>query len=384
MTTLRFKRVPRAVELGHPWIYADVLTGPPTVPGQVVTLVAPDGRMVATGYADAGPIGVRVLARGQVRIDTPFFDRRLASAAALRRNIVPADTNALRIVHGEGDRLPGIVVDQYDRFAVLRFDGAGARKLLPLLEPSLKRLLPKLGCSSLLLREGRGKDKSVKSLVGSLPDAPITVLERGMKLVTDLRFGQKTGLFLDHRDSRALVRSCSAGKRVLNLYGYTGGFSIAAALGGATEVVTVDIASAALEMAERTFRANGLDDFSHRTVPADVPEFLRSERSLFDLVIADPPSFAPNAAAVRNALASYRKLHLACLAKLMPGGLYLAASCSSHIDEQAFRATLAEAATQAGRSVQVLARQGAAPDHPCLLSFPEGDYLKVLLCRVES
>jgi 23S rRNA (cytosine1962-C5)-methyltransferase len=204
-----------------------------------------------------------------------------------------------------------------------------------------------------------------------------------MVLRADLARGQKTGLFLDHRESRRRVRELSRGLRVLNLYGYTGAFSVAAGLGGALEVDTVDAARPALAVAEENWARNGLPAGAHRTHARDVPEFLADMRARgrrWDLVIADPPSFAPNEASVPGALKSYRALHRACLRVLEPGGLYLAASCSSHVDRSAFDRTLREAAEKIG-VVQVLERSGAPADHPSLAAFPEGDYLKVTLAR---
>ena len=202
-----------------------------------------------------------------------------------------------------------------------------------------------------------------------------------MKLCANLWRGQKTGLFLDHRESRRRVRALASGLRVLNLYGYTGGFSVAAGLGGAREVVTVDSAAPALALAERSWQHNALDPSAHRTHATDVPELLARERTLFDLIVADPPSFAPNAQSKPAALKSYAALHAACLARLVPGGYYLGASCSSHISAEEFDATLREGARQSRRVLQILERSGAPADHPRLLAFPEGDYLKVVLAR---
>jgi 23S rRNA (cytosine1962-C5)-methyltransferase len=212
----------------------------------------------------------------------------------------------------------------------------------------------------------------------------VTVLERGMKLVVSLWRGQKTGLFLDHRESRWRIRQLSDGCRVLNLYGYTGGFSVAAGLGGANEVVTVDSARPALELAAKSWDANALEGRRHRAVASDVARFMSALRDdeRYDIVIADPPSFAPRQRDVPGAIRAYRKLHQSCLEHVRHGGLYLAASCSSHITSDVFRASLHDAARAAHRSAQIVESWGAPPDHPTLRAFPEGNYLKVCLLRV--
>jgi len=205
-----------------------------------------------------------------------------------------------------------------------------------------------------------------------------------MKLEVDLVQGQKTGLFLDHRESRARVRALASGRRVLNLYGYTGGFSVAAGLGGAARATTVDVADGAIRAAERNWAHNGLDAARHTGETSDALEWLTTHargHERFDVVIADPPSFAPSEAAVEGALASYVELHHRALALVAPGGLYLAASCSSHVDRAAFEQTLRVGAERSRRVLQVLDRWGAPADHPTLVAFPEGDYLKCALLR---
>jgi 23S rRNA (cytosine1962-C5)-methyltransferase len=265
---------------------------------------------------------------------------------------------------------------------VLRLDGGGATARAEALRAALIAQLPSLGVRGLLERRGRKATLEVREAWGERAPEELEIRERGMRLLVDPWRGQKTGMFLDHRESRALVRSLSADARVLNLYGYTGGFSIAAGLGGARLVDTVDVAPAAVDTAVRAWARNGLEPRRHTGHAADVPEFLAAAGAArWELIVADPPSFAPKAAAVPAALASYRKLHAACLRHLTRGGLYVAASCSSHVDREAFERTLREGAEDAGAVLQVLGRWGAPADHPRLAAFPEGDYLKVVLAR---
>jgi 23S rRNA (cytosine1962-C5)-methyltransferase len=368
-----------AIEAGHPWIWRDALAPFDLTPGTVVR-VHDDRGPVATGLVERGPIGVRVLSSRSIAVDDAFFVSRTARASALRERVVFGDTNAFRLVHGEGDGLPGIIVDVYDQWAVVQFDGAAAEHFRDAVVRGVRQVRPSL--RGILVRTGRRESKRVELADGEAPPSLVTVREHGMVLLADLMHGQKTGLFLDHRESRHRVRGLSRGLRVLNLYGYTGGFSVAAGLGGASEVDTVDVAAPALELAQASWAANPLDAV-HRTHVRDAPEFLeeaRREGRQWDLVIADPPSFAPNEASLPQAIKSYRSLHRACLRVLAANGFYLAASCSSHVDRVTFDRTLREAAEKIG-PLQILERSGAPADHPRLSAFPEGDYLKVVLAR---
>jgi 23S rRNA (cytosine1962-C5)-methyltransferase len=299
--------------------------------------------------------------------------------------VVPPVTSAYRLLHAEGDRLPGVVCDRYAEHAVLALEGAAARAFRQTIVELLARALAAAGIRGLLLREGRQRERSVEPVWGSSPPQEVVVEEHGMQLAANLWRGQKTGLFLDHRESRRRVRGLSGGLRVLNLYAYTGGFSVAAGLGGAAEVTSVDSAAPALALAERSWALNDLPARAHHALCADVPAQLaalaqRGER--FDLVIADPPSFAPSEAKKAAALESYAALHNGALGVLADGGYYLAASCSSHVGAAEFEASLREGARRSRAVLQLLERWGAPPDHPRLLAFPEGDYLKVALSRV--
>ncbi len=385
MSQLRLLRpLERVIASGHPWIYRDALSGD-AAPGEVVTVVNRKGRFVCRGIADAGPIGMRVFTTRDEPLE-PLFASRLARAFELRRGLLEGgglgDTDTYRLVHGEGDRLPGVVVDRYGSHATLRFDGQGATAWRDAVIAALQPLLASLEVTALITRQGRKRQIKTEVAFGEVADQ-VVVREHGMKLLFDPRAGQKTGLFLDHRETRRLVRGMSRGKRVLNLYGYTGGFSVAAGLGGATAVTTVDIAPRAIDLASETFAANDLPAARHEGIASDVPAYLEGEtRRPVDLIVCDPPSFAPNEDALGAALEKYRELHRQCLGRLRPGGIYVAASCSSHVNRSAFDATLTEGAKRARKMLQVLGRFGAPIDHPRLLAFPEGDYLKVVIARV--
>lgn len=396
------KPLDRALRSGHPWLYRDALEAHELPPGTAIRIASKDGKVLGCGLTESGPIGVRVWTTTDAPIDRALIAERVREALALRSRVIPPSTNAYRLLHGEGDRMPGVVCDRYDSVAVLKLDGESSSALLaPLLEV-LREQLPALGVTTLLRRVSRTQRKqqalateaslrgaeqptepgSAQLEWGTLPAQPMVVLENGMKLAVDVVHGQKTGLFLDQREARARVRSLGREASVLNLYGYTGGFSAAAALGGARAVTTVDVAAPALALAEQTFALNELPAGLHTTAAADVHEWLADRRDRFDLVIADPPNFAPSEAALGAALASYANLHALALAVVARGGYYMAGSCSSHVDAAAFLETLRAGAQRARRIVQILDQHGAPPDHPRLLAFPEGDYLKVVLARV--
>ena len=385
LTVTLCKPLERVVAHGHPWIYRDALKEREIPAGKVVTVLDRRGRFLARGLAEAGPIGVRVFTRRDVPVDDALVAARLDAAIALRRAMWPDDTTALRLLHGEGDLLPGAVVDVYGPYAVLRLDGKGIERFRGALVGLLADRLPALGVETLLARSGRGQTRKVAAVWGTPPTALVEIREHGMRMPADLLEGQKTGLFLDHRDERLRVRALAGGRTVLNLFGYTGGFSIAAGPGGATSVDTVDVAPGAIALANDGWARNGLDPAQHEGHAVEAEAFLKRAKQQgrrWDLIVADPPSFAPSEAAKRGALRAYKALHAACMAQVADGGLYLGASCSSHVHREDFDATIREAAHAAGVEAQVLHRGSAGFDHPVPAGFPEGAYLKSTLVRV--
>lgn len=376
------KPLERALRSGHPWVFRDALEAFACAPGTRVRVLDKQGRFIAAGLADAGPIAVRVFSRRDEDIDEALFQRRIARAFAMRARVVPEQTDAYRLLHGEGDALPGFVCDRYGSCAVLKLDGEAAPAHASTFARCLTAALADIGVNSLIVRTSRKQADNCELVWGAAPAREQIVHEHAMRLWTNVYEGQKTGLFLDHRETRLRVRALARGLSVLNLYGYTGGFSVAAGLGGAARVTTVDLAKPALALAERSFVDNGLSASLHTCVASDALGFLaqaakRGER--YQLVIADPPNFAPRKTAVENATKAYEALHAAALSVLERDGLYLAASCSSHIDRAAFEETLRRGAAHQRRILQVLEQGGAPADHPRLLAFPEGDYLKVSL-----
>jgi len=371
-----------SVRRGHPWVYREgFVRAPDLASGTVVTLVDEEDTHLGVGLYDAqSPIAARVFALEGL-IDPHTLLIRLEQAFRRRDTFVGPNTTAYRLCNGEGDHLPGLVIDKYGHVAVVRLDGEHLLSWLDALVPPLAKSLAARGVTSLALRRARDEagDKRTRTLAGDEPPDRLVVYEHGMAMEVDLAHGQKTGAFLDQRDNRALIRSLARGRaRVLNLYSFAGGFSVAAALGGAKHVTSVDIASAAHASAQRSFRENNLDPTAHAFVAADAFAFLeaaarRGDR--YDLIISDPPSFAPNEKTKPRALGAYRKLHAALAKVLDRGGVLCAASCSSHVSTEEFVGTL-DQATLGRDDLSLVSIHGHAPDHPTLPAWSEGRYLK--------
>ena len=395
------KRLGRAIRGGHPWIYRDALAASPRLADGTVVLVAgADGRPLARGFWDAtSPIAVRILgAAGELDV-SPEIDRRLAEALARRLQAIDRRrTDAFRWVHGEADALPGVHVDVYGAALSLRFDGGGARAFYRELPARLREAARRDGLpiEAILERRPRGGERRPSGgdgdegertfpLYGALPDGELEIRENGLLFGADLRRGQKGGLFLDQRENRALVGSLARERRVLNLFGYTGGFSVYAAAGGARTTTTVDVAAPAIAAARRNFARNQLPIDNARFAAEDAFAFLTRAAAAgerFELVISDPPSFAHNRRALETGLRAYRRLHRLCAAVTAPGGILCAASCSSHVGRDAFVATIRDGVRDAGRRAALGEIHGAAVDHPVVPPFPEGNYLKFAVVRL--
>jgi len=321
---------------------------------------------------------VRVWTRGDASVDEKLFRQRIARAVKLRTRWFDESTDAFRVIHGEGDRMPGVVVDRYGSVCVVAFDDSAIRAHHASLVPMIAEETRPLGVRSVLVRSGRGDQKRVELAAGDAPDMRPCVKEHGVPFFVDLEKGQKTGAFLDQRENRKRVGAMAARRSVLNLFSYTGGFSLHAALGGATRVTSVDVAAQGHATAQESFKRAGVSPSGHEFVTQDCFAFLESAHKRgrkWDVVISDPPSFAPNEKSVPNALASYRALHKACTSVLASGGIFCAASCSSHVGAEAFCSTLDDASLETD-ALRMVALHGAPCDHPMLAAFPEGRYLK--------
>lgn len=370
------------LQRGHPWVYRDHVPPRFRAPqGSFVRVVA--GAFSGFALWDSeSPIALRVYSRKRVP-DARWVLERVRAAKELRTAFLGQETTAFRLLFGEGDGLPGVTCDVYGRYAALVTYADSVDTLVPWVVAALRQELKLDGIVRRRRRADSEGETRSEALVGELP-APFVVLENGMKLEVDLVAGQKTGLFLDHRDNRTTVRRLARGRRVLNLFSYTGAFSLAAVLGGATHVVSVDSAAPASEAARRNFALNGIEPSDHEFVARDAFEYLeecRERGQRFDLVIADPPSFAGGKQQLKRALRAYERLHALCLRVTEPGGLYVAASCTAQVSPQAFRKTLADAAERAKVDLFVVHDAGHALDHPIRASHPEGRYLKFMVTR---
>jgi len=366
----------------HPWVYRGALADAVPAGTAPVLLTAADGRRLGTALpgSSGGSLALRVVTWGEERWDAGSLRRRLERAVELRR-LLAIDSDALRLVHAEGDGLPGLVIDRYADAAVVETYEAA---WLPLLDEVSSFLLAEQRCAVVLHREGAGSAPA-RPLRGELPAGPVVVREGRLAFPVDVVGGQKTGFFLDQRDNRRRVGELAAGRTVLNLFSYSGGFAVAALVGGARRAVNVDASRPALELARSAYRLNGLaaaeDDFVRGDVFAVARE-LAGAGARFDLVVVDPPAFVRRRGERRSGLGGYRDVNLQALRLLCRGGLLLTCSCSALVDEESLRGALLAAALDAGREVQVLEWRGAAADHPVALACPETRHLKALLCRV--
>jgi 23S rRNA (cytosine1962-C5)-methyltransferase len=369
----------RAIREGHPWLFREAVdaAGEPA-DGAPVRVFAKDSRCLATGFwSSASPIAVRILEPGPLDDLVEARRDRLRRALRLRAGVLDLrSTTAFRWVHGEADRLPGLHLDLYGDVGVARFDGGGARAFyrdLPALVQEIRPL-------QALIDRGSGE-----TLAGRAPDR-LEVLENGLRFEVHPGRAGKGGLFLDQRDNRALVERLARDAAVLNLFGATGAFSLYAARGGARSTDTVDVARPALEVARRNFRLNGLSPEAAGFHVRDVFEFLEDatrRRRAWDLVVSDPPSFAPNRKSVDAARRAYVRLHRLAASVAVRGGVLCAASCSSHFPRADFLASIEAGVRRAGRRFRLEDVRGPGPDHPPLPGFPEGDYLKFAVGRVD-
>lgn len=386
------KDLARHLRAGHPWVFRKAVEkAPKGLPAGAIVDVTDEGRFVARGYFDPhSAISVRILTRDPAEeIDAAFWRRRVARSLALRAELL-LGTTGFRMVHGESDGLPGVVADRYDRFAVLKLYSAG---LVPHRGAIVEALRAEAGgLSGVYGRDEIPRDDDEEGgapagrvLWGAEPPERIAIDEHGMKLLVDVRKGQKTGHFLDQRENRRMVRELARGRpEALNLFAYTGGFSVAAALGGSRHVVSVDVDADAVALARENFRANGLDPADHAFAAEDAFEMLaryKREGRRFDLVVCDPPAFAKSQRAVDAAIAGYASLNRAALAVVAPGGLLVTASCSARVSVEQFTEAVKEAAFKARVDLQLVGETRQPADHPVSLQFREGRYLKCLVLR---
>ncbi len=387
------KGLGRHLRAGHPWVFRKALEQVPKIPPGSVVDLTEHGKFVARGYFDPhSAIAVRILTRDPAEtIDETFFARAVERAWGTRQLLVDLrGTDSFRLLHGEGDGVPGVVVDWYAGYAVLKLYSAGLTPYRPLIVEALKQAAP--GLKGIIGRDEIGRDDSTeegaassgKMLFGEPAPEQIRIHERDAAFLVDAYRGQKTGFFLDQREHRSLIRRLSRDREVLNCFCYTGGFSVNAALGGARNVFSVDSDEEAIALARDNFALNSLAPEKHDFLATDVFELLASlkqEGRAFDMIILDPPAFAKSQRAVESALDGYASLNRQALALLRPGGLLATASCSARVTPEAFYEAIKEAGFKAGVDLALVEERYQPPDHPIRLQFREGRYLKFFVLQ---
>ncbi|MBO5634955.1 MAG: class I SAM-dependent rRNA methyltransferase [Bacteroidales bacterium] len=381
----------------HPWVFSGAvaqIVGQPSE-GDVVGVFAHDGSFLAYGHYQIGSIAVRVLSfSGEDVLGPDFWVNMIGRALKVRMATGLAnglETNCFRLVHGEGDGLPGLIIDWYDGVCVLQAHSVGMFRSKGAICEALKSVFGERLKAVYDKSSGTAPFKAGLDLVDGylykaegFSDDEQVVLENGNKFFVNWTEGQKTGFFLDQRENRALVGRYSAGRNVLNLFCYTGGFSVYALRGGALRVDSVDSSRKAVDMVGRNMDLNGYGSELHEDICADAIDFLRGvPEDKYDLMIVDPPAFAKHRGALSNALRAYQRLNAAAISKVAPGGLVFTFSCSQVVDKEAFALAVFSAAAQTGRSVRILDRLNQPADHSVNIYHPEGEYLKGLLLYVE-
>ena len=380
----------------HPWVFSGAIAqvqGSPAE-GDIVAVHASDGSFLAYGHYQIGSIAVRVLSFDADVMDPNFWEEMIARAIQVRIACGlhgSADTTCYRLVHGEGDNLPGLIIDYYDGVCVMQAHSAGMFRAKHQISDALQKVYGDALKAVYDKSSGTAPFKAGLDLIDGylykredFTADELVVLENGQKFIVNWTEGQKTGFFLDQRDNRALVGSLSKGRNVLNLFCYTGGFSIYALANGAAHVDSVDSSKKAMMMVDRNVLANGFDPSRHTSLCCDAIEYLRDvPEGKYDLMIVDPPAFAKHRGALKNALRAYQRLNAAAISKVAPGGFVFTYSCSQVVDKESFALAVFSAAAQCGRSVRILDRLNQPCDHSVNIYHPEGEYLKGLLLYVE-
>ena len=380
----------------HPWIFSGAIgrvecSADAIAEGEVVDVFTASGDFIARGHYQIGSIAVRVLTFEREPIDAQWWTDRLRSAREVRRVQGLLDdgrTTCYRLVHGEGDLLPGLVVDIYGSTAVVQCHSVGMYRSRERIAETLvalygDRLTAVYDKSSQTVPYKAGLNAVDGYLFGRSPSPVQEVLENGHRFLVDWEEGQKTGFFLDQRCSRELVGRYAAGRTVLNTFCYTGGFSVYAAAGGAKEVCSVDASERAVRLAEENMRLNFGSEVRHTTLVCDAVEYLKEIGDRYDLIILDPPAFAKHHKVLGNAMQGYKRLNARALSQIRPGGILFTFSCSQAVSKELFRTTVFSAAAIAGRRVRILHQLAQPADHPIDIYHPEGEYLKGLVLYVE-
>ena len=380
----------------HPWIFSGAIgrvecPSDTIAEGEIVDVHTAAGDFIARGHYQIGSIAVRVLTFAQEPIDAAWWHARIRSACEVRRTlglIGNAATTCYRLVHGEGDSLPGLVIDIYGTTAVVQCHSVGMYRSRMQIAEALRevygeRLAAVYDKSSQTVPYKAGLNAVDGYLMGKVAVPTQEVSENGHRFLVNWEEGQKTGFFLDQRCNRELVERYAAGRTVLNTFCYTGGFSVYAATGGAKEVCSVDASERAVQLADENMRLNFGDSFPHTTLACDAVEYLKQIGDRYDLIILDPPAFAKHHKVLGNAMQGYKRLNARALSQIRPDGILFTFSCSQAVTKELFRTTVFSAAAIAGRNVRILHQLAQPADHPINIYHPEGEYLKGLVLYVE-
>lgn len=373
----------------HPWIFSGAIKSisGEVAEGDLVRVESCSHEFLALGHYQIGSIAIRIISFEDVSIDRAFLTKRIENAYGLRRALVTGDTNAYRLIHGEGDCLPGLVVDVYNNTAVLQAHSVGMHTLRTLLAEIIVEVVPEV-TKVYYKSEGTMPHKAPVEvvdgyLIGSYDESDEIAVENGLKFHADWLEGQKTGFFLDQRDNRALLEHYAHGRRVLNMFCYTGGFSFYALRGGAELVHSVDASDKAVSLVRRNVELNFGDEPRHEAFTTDAFKFMEDIDNRYDLIVLDPPAFAKHRDAIHNALIGYRRLNALAFKKIRPGGILFTFSCSQAVNREQFRLAVFTAAAMSGRHVRILHQLTQPVDHPISIYHPEGEYLKGLVLYVE-
>jgi 23S rRNA (cytosine1962-C5)-methyltransferase len=379
----------KPVRQKHPWIFSGAIerSDAAIVDGEVVDVLTSQGEFLARGYLNRrSQITVRLLTwREDEAVDEDFWARRLARAVAWR---VMGDHEARRLVNAESDGLPGLIVDRYGEWLIVQALTLGVEGFKSIITRQLSALLKPRGIyerSDVDVREKEGLAQASGCLLGEEPPDRVEIEEGGQRYLVDVKRGHKTGFYLDQRENRQKIQAYVHNAEVLNLFAYTGGFAVAALRANAKSVVSVDSSADVLQLAQENVRLNGLPVNGGDFVEADAFSYLRklrAEKRTFDVIIADPPKLAQTQGQIEKAARAYKDLNLVAMQLLRPGGTLMTFSCSGLVTPDLFQKIVFGAAVDAGRDVQIVERLSQSSDHPVLLSFPEGEYLKGLVCRV--
>lgn len=374
----------------HPWVFSGAIhTNTNSLEdGQLVYVEDSNHNRLGFGHFHHGSIAIKMLHFGKEAYREEFWEQQLSKALQTRKNLMfpNADTNCFRWVHGEGDQLPGLIIDVYDQTIVIQCHTIGMHKMIDSLVKSIPRVINSAelciidkSASSLPKEYARGTGNKI--IYGKAPE--IKSMEHGYKFYIDALEGQKTGFFLDQRENRKILGNYSKNRTILNAFSYSGGFSIYALAGGAKEVHSIDISSKALDLLNKNLELNAIKNDHHQSMCLDVIDYLeKMESDFYDLIILDPPAFAKNMSKRHTAMKAYKRINALAMKKIKPGGLLFTFSCSQVVTEELFYHTVVSAGIESGREIRVLHKLSQGPDHPVSLFHPEGSYLKGLVLEI--